>query len=210
MDKHIEKIMFKSSYKLNEDASFKRIDSKIFEEDDDVNSFINNEINVIGEDEEIEQEEAIEKIPDVDDEEIELEDSENLDTKTNSIDKLQTDIIKTNISTMKMIHDKLKNLENNFVDLSSKFDNLQKDVDEVKEPSNEEKLENKKYDSYPFYKNLNDIWNSDKYNRVIKDEGIIKLNDGTYIASFDDLGDLSNGNLEKSYYVYEEKINRNI
>lgn len=209
MDKHIEKILFRSSYKINEDVKYNKIDSSYFEEDDEYS-------NLIGEDEEggedneelvddeIQQEESPEQTEELPEEKpISLEDEQPEESSEKSVDLIQNEIIKSTISTMNMIHGKLKDLEDNVNSLNGKYEKLQADVDDVKEPTNQEKLESRTQDSYPFYKNLNDVWKTERSDGITSEDGVLKLKDGTYVALYDNLGDLHSGDINKSFYEYE-------
>lgn len=209
MDKHIEKILFRSSYKINEDVKYNKIDSSYFEQDDEYS-------NLIGEDEEggedneelvddeLPQEESPEQSEELPEEEpISLEDEQPEESSEKNVDLIQNEIIKSTISTMNMIHSKLKDLENNVNSLNDKYTKLQVDVDDVKEPTNQEKLESRTKDSFPFYKNLNDVWRTERSDGITSDDGVLKLKDGTYVALYDNLGDLHAGDINKSFYEYE-------
>lgn len=105
-----------------------------------------------------------------------------------SVDQIQNDILKTSVSAMQKMNTELRNLESSLSSLNSKIDGLNKEVEEVKEPTNVEKLEARKEDSHPFYMNLNDMWdgNSFQARRQVEDsQGMRKLDDGTYVADFD-------------------------
>jgi hypothetical protein len=103
------------------------------------------------------------------------------------VDVLQNDIIQSNIKAMRDIHNQLTSLNSFVDDLNLKLDSMNKEVEEVKEPSNAEKLMSKKNVSYPYYFNLNDYWKDNWFNKQEENEGIKELEDGTYIANFDDL-----------------------
>ena len=209
MDKHIEKILFRSSYKINEDVKYNKIDSSYFEQDDDFSNLIDEdeegeEDNEELVDDEIPQEESPEQTEELPEEEpISLEDEQPEESSEKSVDLIQNEIIKSTISTMNMIHGKLKDLENNVNSLNDKYEKLQADVDDVKEPTNQEKLESRTQDSYPFYKNLNDVWKTERSDGITSDGGVLKLKDGTYVALYDNLGDLHSGDINKSFYEYE-------
>lgn len=76
----------------------------------------------------------------------------------NQVDELQNEIIKLNIQTMRTINDKLANMDANFAAMNAKMEALNADVEEVREPTDSEKLMNKTSVSYPYYFNLNDFW----------------------------------------------------
>jgi len=121
----------------------------------------------------------------------------------NEVDELQNEIIKHNIEAMKGIRDQLDGLNSTIQGLNSKMDVLNADVEEVREPTNAEKLMNKTDVSYPYYFNLNDFWNGnwfDQKNGVNETEkGIRELPDGTYVADFDDLPQKSKIDVQDSF-----------
>ncbi len=108
-----------------------------------------------------------------------------------STDDLQNDIIRLNIAAMDKVRNKMDSLESEITNLNLKMALMGKDVEEVREPTNVEKLMNKKADSHPFYFNLNDMWKGNNFQArkdiVDDDFAMKKLDDGTYIANFDDL-----------------------
>ena len=146
--------------------------------------------------------------------EADIEDEEGTDTE--SVDKIQNEIIRYNIETLKSIHSEIKNLNSSIDSLNGRFDELNRDVEEVREPTNVEKLEQKKDVSYPYYFNLNDFWKGnwfediyggDKSNNGDGDDGnqesvgsIKKLPDGSFVADFDDLPKDSFIDIEKSFH----------
>lgn len=222
-DKHFEKILYNSSYKIDEDAKFNRIDQSFFDDDEDFSDLLGeDEENEDAEETEVESEENDEiSDEDLSDENIGGEESdldsgneENFEEENNSeseVDKVQNEIIKTNINTMNMIHGKLKELEDSIKNLDNQYQNLQKDVEDVKEPSNAEKLKSHAEDSFPYYKNLNDLWQNGvttNDNEVddtvdINTNNMKRLKDGSYVAIFDDLDDMSSADVNKSFYQYE-------
>ena len=118
------------------------------------------------------------------------------------VDDIQNDIIKHNIEAMKSIHDQLEDLNNTVQGLNGKMDLLNADVEEVREPTNTEKLMSKKNVSYPYYFNLNDFWNGNWFNEKRSEEnekGIRELPDGTYVADFDDLPQKSKIDVQDSF-----------
>jgi hypothetical protein len=118
------------------------------------------------------------------------------------VNDIQNDIIKHNIEAMKSIHDKLQNLDMTVQDLNSKIDTLNADVEEVREPTNTEKLMNKKNVSYPYYFNLNDFWSGNWFseNREKENEkGMKEMPDGSYVADFDDLPQKSKIDIQDSF-----------
>lgn len=120
----------------------------------------------------------------------------------NSVDVLQNDIIKHNIEAMKGIHNELTGLSQTIQGLNNKMDNLNAEVEEVREPNNSEKLMSKTNVSYPYYLNLNDMWEDNWFDQKSDGEvekGMKKLPDGTYVADFDDLPQKSKIDVQNSF-----------
>lgn len=118
------------------------------------------------------------------------------------VNDIQNDIIKHNIEVMKSIHDKLESLDTTVQGLNAKLDTLNADVEEVREPTNSEKLMSKTNVSYPYYFNLNDFWSGNWFNEKRNKEmekGINKLPDGTFVADFDDLPQKSKMDVQDSF-----------
>ena len=118
------------------------------------------------------------------------------------VDDIQNDIIKHNIEAMKSIHDQLESLNGTVDALNAKMSELSSDVEEVREPTNSEKLMNKTKVSYPYYFNLNDFWKGNWFNEKRDKElenGVRELPDGTYIADFDDLPQISKTDVQNSF-----------
>ena len=85
-------------------------------------------------------------------------DDMNAPDPSQEVDNMQNDIIKHNIEAMKSIHDQLESLNATVQELNAQSKILSANVEEVREPTNTEKLMSKKNVSYPFYFNLNDFW----------------------------------------------------
>lgn len=130
----------------------------------------------------------------------------------NQVDELQNEIIKHNLEAMKSLNDQLEGLNSTITGLNQKMDVLSADVEEVREPSNSEKLMNKTNVSFPYYFNLNDLWsdnwfeekqmNADGTGRegAEKNEaGMKELPDGSYVADFDDLPQKSKTDIQDSF-----------
>jgi len=93
-------------------------------------------------------------------------------------------------------------LDNSVKALNAKVVELNADVEEVREPTNAEKLMSKKDVSYPYYFNLNDFWNGNWFAENREKElskGIKELPDGTFIADFDDLPKESKTDVQNSF-----------
>jgi hypothetical protein len=118
------------------------------------------------------------------------------------VDDIQNDIIKHNIEAMKSINDQLQSLDKTTQDLNAKLDSLNADVEEVREPTNSEKLMSKTNVSYPYYFNLNDFWSGnwfDQKHQGEKEKGVRELPDGSFIADFDDLPQKSKQDVQSSF-----------
>ena len=120
----------------------------------------------------------------------------------NQVNDIQNEIIKHNIEAMKSIHDQLEGLNSTVQGLNSKMEVLSADVQEVREPTNSEKLMNKTNVSYPYYFNLNDFWQGNWFNEKREkelDRGVKELPDGTFVADFDDLPQKSKMDVQNSF-----------
>jgi hypothetical protein len=122
----------------------------------------------------------------------------------NQVDDLQNEIIKHNIEAMKSIHDELAGMSNTFEAMNAKMEKLNADVEEVREPTDSEKLMNKTSVSYPYYFNLNDFWQDNWFDQQrvsggVDEKGIKELPDGTYVADFDDLPQQSKIDIDDSF-----------
>lgn len=118
------------------------------------------------------------------------------------VDSIQNDIIKHNIAAMQDLNMQMQSLTDLANSLNGKLDTLAKDVEEVREPSDGEKLMNKGKVSEPYYLNLNDMWDKNWFNEKrdsLQEKGINKLDDGTYVADFDDLPKSSKTDLDNSF-----------
>ena len=190
---HIRKILYKSNYNINE-ATIRKITEADFENDDmpeDVIPLSNQEVDTNKNVDEPTQ--NVEQQPSVSEPVI------NQPTQTQpidqSVDSMQNNLLKMNLSAMIKMHDEMDRLNKTVEQLNIQNAKLKADVEEVREPSNEEKLLRRKNDSFPYYNNLNDIWKDNWFqqNTINNEyEGIKKLDDGTYIANFDDLPKYNN------------------
>lgn len=213
LNEHIEKIKHRFDYKINE-SSYRQIVDKN-EEYDEVPVMEADDENL---DDSPEDQTVDAPVPEFDEtggdvgdipsgEEVNIDTEvemggENPSTEEQEVDEIQNEIIKHNISAMKNIHDELIML-NNIVDkLNSKVDTLNADVEEVREPTNTEKLMKQSDVSYPYYHNLNDLWSNNWFEEKrseLDEKGIRELPDGTYIADFDDLPQHSSIEIKKSF-----------
>lgn len=129
-----------------------------------------------------------------------------------SVNELQNEIIRYNIETLKSIHSEIQRLNGSINGLNDRLDNLDRNVEEVREPSNVEKLVQKKDVSYPYYFNLNDFWKDNWFEKLYPDNtnnmgdkskhtGVInQMPDGSFVADFDNLPKNSFIDIEKSFH----------
>lgn len=228
MDKHIEKILHKSNYKINNGIAYNRIYESPYsiniddmyinedDEDDEVVELDNTENN----DETNSNQDDASNSDDIDSEDVDDSNTENNadDTDTNNevnseidVIKQHNDIIKSTLKNLKDVYSKIGDIDMFIRDMESKIENisnsthknqqtldyLSKTVEEMREPTNKEKLEKAKFDSAPFSNNMNDIWGSKKYIT----NNIMKLKDGTFIGVFDNFENINN--INDSFYEYE-------
>ncbi len=118
------------------------------------------------------------------------------------LNDIQNEIIRHNLEATKDINTKMEELDSLMSRLDKQFSNLNAKVKEVEEPTNAEKLMNKKEISFPYYYNLNDFWKGnwfeEKRNQM-NEKGITQLPDGTFIADFDDLPTHNSMDIEDSF-----------
>lgn len=154
------------------------------------------------------EEEVVNDVPEPEGESVvsdKTETEDDVQQNTNpekEVNQIQNDIIKHNIEAMKSLQDKINDLENINTKLSSQLSHLNTEVEEVKEPTDAEKLMSKKDVSYPFYFNLNDFWGGnwfEKQREEANEKGIRQLEDGTYVADFDDLPTHNTMDIEDSF-----------
>lgn len=123
-------------------------------------------------------------------------------TSEPKVDEIQNEIIKHNIEIMKGIQNELQNLNDMFNGLKSEIKTLNAEVEEVREPTNAEKLMKRSEVSYPYYFNLNDFWKDnwfDKKRNEAQEKGIRELPDGSFVADFDDLYKQSKIDISRSF-----------
>ena len=199
---HIKKILYKSSYIINEAASIRKLTEAEFENDDMPEDVIplsntqttnNNQATDATKDSEPKPEsnQAPAEEPQLTNNVQKPQEQQN----SGSVDSLQNDLIRMNLNAMVKIHNELDSLNKTVQNLNIENQKLKSQVEEVREPSTEEKLLKRKQDSYPYYNNLSDVWKDNWFEKkTVGNEynGITKLDDGTYIANFDDLPKTNN------------------
>ena len=118
------------------------------------------------------------------------------------VDLIQNEIIRHNTEAMKSIHTELQSLNNMVNGLNTELQKLNYDVEEVREPTNVEKMMKKKDVSYPYYFNLNDMWEDNWFSQQrekSQEKGIRELPDGSYVADFDELPKPSKIDIQNSF-----------
>jgi hypothetical protein len=142
----------------------------------------------------------------------ELEPAPEAGVSAPSPDELQNDIIKQNIEVMRQLNDKVQNLESGINQLNmqnsqlmAKNAEMEKEVEEVREPTNVEKLTSRKEDSHPYYYGLNDMWKGNWF-QARRDElgerGMKQLDDGSYVADFDEMQQFTDQEINDSFDKY--------
>lgn len=200
---HIKKILYKSSYILNEAASIRKLTEAEFENDDMPEDVIplsdtqttDNKTQATDSPNDSETKPESNQTP-VEEPPLTNNAQNSQEQQTSgSVDSLQNDLIRMNLNAMIKIHSELDSLNKTVQSLNIENQKLKSQVEEVREPSTEEKLLKRKEDSYPYYNNLSDVWKDNWFEKkTVGDEynGITKLADGTYIANFDDLPKYNN------------------
>lgn len=226
INEHVDRLKYLSGYKINEakyslvdnleeddvipDDIFKspqpvsNVDSSIFEDEEDLEQPTADANSVPAEEPAMdmgaEEEVAAEPTPEMGMAEPMAEPMP--EPEQPSVEDIQNDILKKSVSAMEKMNNQLSNLENVFNVLNQKIDTLNSEVEEVKEPTNVEKLEARKEDSHPFYMNMNDMWNGNSFQarKQVEDSyGMRKLDDGTYVADFDKLPKYNEQEIKDSF-----------
>lgn len=124
-----------------------------------------------------------------------------------SKDEITKDVLDLQLSAMKNMAEKLDTLELGMQGIATKMDIMSKDVEEVREPSDVEKLRSRAMDSYPYNLKMDDLWKPDGFKNqteignINTPEGMKKTEDG-YIADYDMLNKKSDKELEDSFSDY--------
>lgn len=87
---------------------------------------------------------------------------------------------------------KIEDIGNAVDSLNQRMEIYSNEVEEVREPSDMEKFDERKLDSHPYYFNLNDLWDNNNFKARMDQfsKGYVKTEDG-YVADFDDLDKLA-------------------
>jgi hypothetical protein len=117
---------------------------------------------------------------------------------------IQNQLIKLQLTALEQMNDKMKTMDMTMADLKNVMGRLSQDVEEVREPTNVEKVAQRKQDSHPYYYRLNDLWQGNAFQARLDDGktgefGMKQLEDGTYVADFDDFPQLNDLDIKKSF-----------
>lgn len=219
IDEHIKNIKRIYGYKLIGEANYSLVDN--LDEDDVIPDDIWKEPKPISKadsniHEDDEEESAEEPMGDIEQEELPNEEQPEVEEpnfdqpptepelgeEQPSLEDVQNDILQHSVSAMEKMNAQLSNLELSLNNLNNQIKVLSRDVEEVREPTTVEKLEAKKEDSHPFYMNLNDMWNGNSFQartQLNNTDGIVKLDDDTYIADFDSLPKFTSQEIKDSF-----------
>lgn len=101
-------------------------------------------------------------------------------------------VMQLQLDALRQMSEKMEDLGSALDSLNQRMEVYSKDVEEVREPSDMEKFENRKVDSSPYYYNLNDLWDNNNFKARLDQfsKGYVKTEDG-YVADFDDLPKLA-------------------
>lgn len=152
----------------------------------------------------VEKDEDVEKIDDKGKSEEGKEDSEVVDV---------TDLVKSqeNIETKQEeyfnnLFSQLSNLEGKLKEMDSvmaKLNSLENKIEKYREKTPQEKLDLRKYDSYPFNQKLSDFFND-------KQDEFEKTGKTDYVLTTDDVTDISDSEIKNTFLPTEEDDNQNI
>lgn len=117
---------------------------------------------------------------------------------------IQNQLIKLQLSAIDQMNDKMKMMDSTMEEMKSVMGRLHSDVEEVREPTNVEKVAARKDDSHPYYYRLNDLWQGNSFQARMDDgktgeHGMKQLEDGSYIADFDNFPKLNDMDIKKSF-----------
>lgn len=113
---------------------------------------------------------------------------------------LQQKAMELQLDALRKMSYKIEDLGNAVDNLNQRMEIYSDEVEEVREPSDMEKFENRKIDSSPYYYNLNDLWKGDNFKARMDQfsKGYVKTEDG-YVADFDDLPKLAPHEVKASF-----------
>lgn len=111
-------------------------------------------------------------------------------------------VMELQLDALKKMSYKIEDLGNAIDSLNQRMQIYSDEVEEVREPSDKEKFDNRKLDSHPYYFNLNDLWDNNNFKARMDQfsKGYVKTEDG-YVADFDDLPKLAPHEVKASFDV---------
>jgi hypothetical protein len=123
---------------------------------------------------------------------------------TEQREDIQNQLIKLQLSALEQMNDKMKMMDVTMAELKGVMGKLSAEVEEVREPTNVEKVAARKQDSHPYYYRLNDLWQGNSFQARLDDGktgeyGMKQLEDGTYVADFDNFPKLNDLDLKRSF-----------
>lgn len=123
-------------------------------------------------------------------EELEITDLVN---SQENIEKKQEEYFNNLFSQLTNLESKLKDMDS----IVAKLNTLEKKIEKYREKTPQEKLDLRKYDSYPFNQKLSDFFNDkqDEFEKTGKDE---------YILTSDDVTDISDSEIKDTFLPTEE------
>lgn len=112
-------------------------------------------------------------------------------------------VMQLQLDALQKMSYKIEDLGNTIDSLNQRMEIYSNEVEEVREPSDREKFENRKIDSSPYYYNLNDLWDNNNFKARMDQfsRGMVKTEDG-YIADFDDLPKLAPHEVKASFDAF--------
>lgn len=112
----------------------------------------------------------------------------------------QKQAMELQLDALRKMSYKIEDIGNSVDSLNKRMEIYSNEVDEVREPSDMEKFDNRKLDSHPYYFNLNDLWDNNNFKARMDQfsQGYQKTEDG-YIADFDNLPKLAPHEVKASF-----------
>jgi len=146
----------------------------------------------------VEADEDVEKIDDKGKSEEGKEDSEELEVT--DLVKSQENIEKKQEEYFNNLFSQLSNLESKLKDMDqivAKLNTLENKIEKYREKSPQEKLDLRKYDSYPFNQKLSDFFND-------KQDEFEKTGKTDYVLTSDDVTDISDSEIKDTFLPTDE------
>jgi len=147
----------------------------------------------------VETDDEVEKIDEKGKSEENNEDSEELDvtdlvTSQKNIETKQEEYFNNLFSQLSNLESKLKDMDQ----IVTKLNQLENKIEKYREKSPQEKLDLRKYDSYPFNQKLSDFFND-------KQDEFEKTGKTDYVLTSDDVTDISDSEIKDTFLPTEEE-----